>query len=65
MNDNKLSLVTIIVDQRYRLSAFPSYLKNNAKKQLKINVKKHIFFVADQKGDSPIFPLEKLNINSL
>ena len=38
MNYNKLLLVTTTVDLRYRLSAFPSYLKNNVKEQLKINV---------------------------
>ena len=31
MNDNKLLLVTSAVDPRYRLSAFPSDLKNNIK----------------------------------
>ena len=56
MNDNKLLLDTTAVDPRYQLSA---YLKNNVKGQLKFNVKKHIFFEADQIGDSPILPPEK------
>ena len=59
LNDNKLLLVTTAVDPRYRLSAFPSYLKNNVKEQLKLNVKKHICFEANQSGDSPILPPEK------
>ena len=59
MNDNKLLLVTTAVDPRYQLSAFPSYLKNDVKGQLKINVKKHISFEADQKGESHILPPEK------
>ena len=59
MNDNKLLLVKTAVDPQYRLSAFHSYLKNNIKEQLKCNVKKHISFEADQKGDFPILPPEK------
>ena len=59
MNDNKLLLVTTAVDQRYRLSAFPSYLKNNAKDQLKLEVKNYICFEANQDGYSPILPQEK------
>ena len=59
MNDYKLLLVTTAVDPRYRLSAFPSYLKNNVKEQLKFNVKNHFYFGAEQKGDSPILPPEK------
>ena len=59
LNDNKSLLVTTAVDQRYRLSAFPSYLKNNVKEQLKLIIKKHICFEANQDGDSPILPQEK------
>ena len=59
MNYNKLLLVTTAVDPRYRLYAFPSYLKNDVKEQLKINVKNHISFEADQKGESYILPPEK------
>jgi len=59
LNDNKLLLVTTAVDKRYQLSAFPSYLKNNVKEQLKLNVKKHICFEANQGGDSSILPPEK------
>ena len=59
MNEKKLLLVTTAVDQRYRLSAFPSYLKNNVNVQLKLNVKKQIPFEANQKGDFPILPQEK------
>ena len=59
MNDNKLLLVTTAVDPRYRLSAFPSYLKNNVKELLKLEVKKHICFKADQSSDSPTLPPEK------
>ena len=65
MNDNKLRPVTTAVDPRYRFSAFPSCLKNNSKKQLKFNLKKHIFFEADQKGYSSILPPEKPNHNPL
>ena len=59
LNDNKSLLVTTAVDQRYRLSAFPSYLKNNAKDQLKLEVKNYICFEANQDGYSPILPQEK------
>ena len=59
LNDNKLLLVTTAVDTRYRLSAFPSYIKNNVKELLKLNVKTHICCEADQSGDSPILPSEK------
>ena len=65
MNDNKLLLVTTAVDPRNRLSTFPTYLKNNVKKQLNVNIKKHIFFEADQDGDSSILPLETPNHNPL
>ena len=47
MNDNKLLLVTTAVDPRYRLSTFPSYLKNNVVEQLKFDVKKQISFEAE------------------
>ena len=57
-NDNKLLLVTTAVDPRYRLSAFLSYLKNNAKEQLKLNVKKYICFEAHQVCNSSILPPE-------
>ena len=59
MNDRKLLLITTAVDPRYRLSAFPSYLKNYAKEQIKFKAKKHISFKADQKGYSHILPPEK------
>ena len=59
MNDNKLLLVTTAVDQRYRLSVFPSYLKNYVKEQLKFNVIKLISFEADYKYDSPMLPSDK------
>ena len=52
MNDNKLLLVTTAVDSKYRLSVFRSYLKNYVKEQLKLDVKKPIFFKVDQKCDS-------------
>ena len=39
LNDNKLLLVATTFDPRYRLSAFPSYLKNNVKELLKLNIK--------------------------
>ena len=57
-NDNKLLQLTTAVDLRHRLPAFPSYLKSNVKKQLKLYIKKHISFKADQKVDSPILPTE-------
>ena len=47
LNYNKLLLVTTAVDPQYQISAFFSYLKNN-KEQLKLNVKMHICFEADQ-----------------
>ena len=56
----KLLLVTTAVDPRQWLSAFPSIIKTNVKVQLKLNVKKHICFAADQIWDSPVLPLEKL-----
>ena len=59
MNENKLLLVKTAVDPRYRLSAFPSYLKNIFKEQLKFNIKKQFSFEAGQKGDSHILPQEK------
>ena len=59
MDDNKLRLVTTAPNPRYRHSTFPSYLKNDVKKQIKVNVKKHIIFEANQKGYSFILPLEK------
>ena len=65
MNDNKLLLVTTAVDPRYRLSAFPSYLKNNVKELLKLEVKKHICFKADQSSEFPTLPPEKQNHNLL
>ena len=58
LNDIKLVLVTTAVDPWYRLFAFPSYLENNVKEQLKSNVKKHICFKANQDCDSPKLPLE-------
>ena len=51
--------MTTAVDQRYRLSAFPSYLKNSVNEQLKLEVKKHICLKVNQDGDSPILPQEK------
>ena len=65
--DNKLLHVTTAVDPWYQLSAFPSYLKNNIKEQLKFIVKKHISFEADQKGDSSVLsqkkPKPQLSVN--
>ena len=52
-------LVTTAVDPRYRHSAFPSRLKNNVKQQLRLEVKKHICFEANQGGDSLILTPEK------
>ena len=59
MNDNILLLITTAVDPRYRLSAFPSYLKNYVKEQIKFNFKELISFEADQKSGSPMMPPHK------
>ena len=59
MNENKLLLVTTVVDQRYWLSVFPSYLKNYVEEQLKVNFNKPISFEADQKSNSPMLPPDK------
>ena len=52
--------MTTSVNQKNQISAFHSYLKNNVKEQLKLNVEKHICFEIDQSGFSPILPKEKL-----
>ena len=51
--------MTTAIDQRYRLFAFPSYLKNSVKEKLKLVLKKHICSGANQDGDSPILLQEK------
>ena len=50
--DNNLLLVTTAVDPRYRLSVFPSELKENVEKLLQMEVKKYSRREARQRGDS-------------
>ena len=65
MNDNKLLLVITAIDQQYRHSAFPSTLRNNVQELLEFNVKKHILFEADQKGEFLHCHQKKQNHNPL
>ena len=55
LNYNKIK-VTTAVYQRCRLSAYAANLKNNLKEQLKLKVKKHVCFEANQDGESSILP---------
>ena len=59
LNDNSLLLTTTAVDPRYRLSVFPSQLKEKVKTLLQMEVKKHSSCEANERCDSPTHkPLE-------
>ena len=53
LNDNSLLLTTTAVDPRYRLSVFPSQLKEKVKTLLQMEVKKHSSCEANERSDSP------------
>ena len=59
LNDNSLLLTTTAVDPRYRLSGFPSKLKEKVKTLLQMEVKKHSSCEANERCDPPTHkPLE-------
>ena len=55
MYDSSLLLVTTAIDQRYRLSVFPSELKDKVETLLQMKFKKHSRREARQRDDSPTY----------
>ena len=65
LNDNSIMLTTTAVDPRYRLSVFPSKLKEKVKTLLQMEVKKHSSCEANERCDSHIHKLLRVQSHNL